>query len=286
MKQKKRKPSYKKGIGRKKLSIRKPGVRKTGRQRKKRKAGIWKHIRRKWSRRFPGIENVWLDRAAILITVMVLVSAALLITGRVRRVFSSQAAHPEQLSSLKSDSDGVEILPAQDGPCGRPEIEKDYIEPNPYSRSQIELKKVKGIVIHYVANPGSTARDNRDYFENLMNTHATKASSHFVVGLKGEIIQCIPLDEISYASNQRNKDTISIECCHPGKDGKFNKATYDALVRLAAWLCDSYGLDSADVIRHYDVTGKLCPLYYVENEDAWVRLRKNIQKNLDNRNNH
>ena len=83
-------------------------------------------------------------------------------------------------------------------------------------------------MIHYVANPGSTAKENRDYFNNLQNTHITKASSHYIVGLDGEIIQCIPQNEISYASNNRNKDTISIECCHPGKDGKFNEKTYDS----------------------------------------------------------
>ena len=73
---------------------------------------------------------------------------------------------------------------------------------NPYSRSGIALKKVKGVVIHYVANPGSTAKENRDYFNNLQNTHTTKASSHYIVGLDGEIIQCIPQNEISYASNE------------------------------------------------------------------------------------
>ena len=35
-------------------------------------------------------------------------------------------------------------------------------------------------------------------------------------------------------------------------------------------------LDTDDVIRHYDVTGKLCPLYYVEHEDAWEKLRADI----------
>ncbi len=123
---------------------------------------------------------------------------------------------------------GSRVLPAEDGPCGRPEITEDFLDMNPYSRSGIALKKVKGVVIHYVANPGSTAKENRDYFNNLQNTHLTKASSHYIVGLDGEVIQCIPQSEISYASNNRNKDTISIECCHPGKDGKFNEKTYDS----------------------------------------------------------
>ena len=30
------------------------------------------------------------------------------------------------------------------------------------------------------------------------------------------------------------------------------------------------------VIRHYDVTGKLCPLYYVEHEDAWQQFKADV----------
>ena len=154
---------------------------------------------------------------------------------------------------------GSRVLPAEDGPCGRPEITEDFLDKNPYSRSGIALRKVKGVVIHYVENPGSTAKENRDYFNNLQNTHLTKASSHYIVGLDGEVIQCIPQSEISYASNNRNKDTISIECCHPKKNGKFNDKTYNSAVRLTAWICKTYGLSSQNVIRHYDVTGKMCP---------------------------
>ena len=96
------------------------------------------------------------------------------------------------------------------------------------------------------------------------------------MGLDGEILQCLPLYEKSAASNQRNIDTISIETCHPDETGQFNDATYAALVRLTAYLCERFSLDTDDVIRHYDVTGKLCPLYYVEHEDAWEKLRADI----------
>ena len=169
---------------------------------------------------------------------------------------------------------------------GQLEVTEDFLTVNEYSRPAIPLKKVKGIVVHYVANPGSTAKENRDYFEGLRTTHITKASSHFIIGLEGEIIQCIPLDEISYASNERNYDTISIECCHPGKDGKFSEATYDSLVRLVSDLCITYNLKTKNIIRHYDVTGKLCPLYYVEHPDSWEQFRldvKNLIKKQENK---
>lgn len=140
------------------------------------------------------------------------------------------------------------------------------------ARNGTKLSGIKDIVIHYVGNPGTTAQQNRDFF----NTKGTKVSSHFVVGLEGEIIQCLPLEEKSAASNHRNKDTISIEVCHPDETGKFNDKTYAALVKLTAWLCRECGLKPNCVIRHYDVTGKECPLYYVHNPQAWDTFKQDV----------
>lgn len=137
-----------------------------------------------------------------------------------------------------------------------PDYDVQLLTINDYSRPGLAIDQVNGIVVHYTANPGTTAQQNRDYFEGLKDSHETHASSHFVIGLDGELIQCIPCKEISYASNDRNNDTISIECCIPDDTGRFNDATYQTLVHLVAWLCGRYDLTMDDVIRHYDVTGK------------------------------
>lgn len=157
----------------------------------------------------------------------------------------------------------------------------DYVDvqiiTNITARKGKELKEIKDIVIHYTGNPTSTAQNNRDYF----NKFTTTVCSHFVVGLDGEIIQCLPIDEVSAASNHRNKDTISIEVCHPDTTGKFNQETYDSLVKLTAWLCDNSGLDKNSIIRHYDVTGKNCPLYFVEHEDEWETFKSDVEKEME-----
>lgn len=95
----------------------------------------------------------------------------------------------------------------------------NLLDINKYSRPGTKLRKVKGVVVHYTANPGTDAMANRNYFNNLPKINAKKgtntyASSHFVIGIDGTIVQCIPTEEIAYASNDRNSDTISIECCH------------------------------------------------------------------------
>ena len=137
-------------------------------------------------------------------------------------------------------------------------IDKQIIRMHNTARTGTELDGVKNIVIHYVGNP------------------STEVSSHFLVGLDGEVIQCVPLWEKSAASNWRNSDTISVEVCHPDESGKFSDVTYKSVVKLTAWLLKETGLDENAVIRHYDITEKLCPLYYVKNEDAWKQLKKDI----------
>ena len=156
-------------------------------------------------------------------------------------------------------------------------IDVQLIHKHTTARTGINLKDIKNIVIHYVGNPGTSAQNNRDYFDKITTT----VSSHFVVGLQGEIIQCVPLYEKSAASNNRNKDTISIEVCHPDDSGKYNDATYASVIKLASWLCENFSLDENDIIRHYDITGKICPKYYVEHEDKWLELKEDVKQSLD-----
>lgn len=152
-------------------------------------------------------------------------------------------------------------------------IDVRYLSIHEDSRPGYKLWSVKNIVVHYVANPGSTADQNWRYFEN--NKPGT--SAHFIIGLNGEIIQCMPLDEVAWAigTKEGNYTSISIECCHPDDSGQFTEATYESLVKLVSWLCNEFDLDKDDVLRHYDyprqaswgVWHKQCPLYYANDDD-------------------
>lgn len=161
-------------------------------------------------------------------------------------------------------------------------VSKMYLTINAYSRPGIPMKQVKGIVIHYVGNPESTALANRNYFNRLKNQQITKpiyASSHYIVGLEGEIIACVPEEEVAYHASKVNSDHIGIEVCHPDSGGKFSAVTYEALIGLIIDICNRYKLNPLrDVIRHYDVTGKDCPRYYVKNVEAWEQLKQDANK--------
>ena len=156
---------------------------------------------------------------------------------------------------------------------------QDFLTVNPYSRPVTKREHVRDIVIHYVANPGTSAKQNRNYFEGLKDQSGSKtvsASSHYIIGSDGTILQCIPLDEVAYGNYPRNDDTVSIECCHPDSDGRFTDATIKSLIRLTGWLCRELSLNEKHIIRHYDVSGKNCPKYYVEHQDAWRTLKKKL----------
>ncbi len=154
-------------------------------------------------------------------------------------------------------------------------VEVDYIDPS-RARTTKKLVAINNIVVHYIGNPGTTAMQNRNYFDQA----ETLVCSHFLIGLDGEIIQCIPLDEQSAASNHRNIDTISIEVCHPDNTGRFNEASYDSLVRLVTWLCNNTAMDQNSLIRHHDVTGKHCPKHFVDNPNEWEQFKLDVKNGL------
>ena len=139
-------------------------------------------------------------------------------------------------------------------------VKVDLLTPNPYSRPQKPLEELRGIVVHYDGGYGPCG----------MPALGGRAV--------GEVVQCVPLTEVAYASNHRNSDTISIECCHPDETGKFYDSTYESLVELCAYFCTEFKLKPEDVIRHYDVTGKVCPKYFVDHEDAWDQFHKDVEQ--------
>ena len=167
-------------------------------------------------------------------------------------------------------------------------IQEMFLTPNKYSRPQIPLKEVKKIAVHYVGNPNTSALANRNYFENCKEG-GRYVSSHYIVGLKGEVIQCIPLDEWSYCTNQANGYSISIETCHPRSDGVFNDSTYVSLCELCAMLLKKFNLTTNDLIRHYQITGKQCPIHWCPTKyqseavatARWNRFKQDVQTVMD-----
>ncbi len=226
--------------------------------------------------------RVMMQRALVgvwVFCVLVLVATLLLEKGRASAGGDTGGLPKENTETGQPQYSGymVQGLPAEEF-AKHPEWTEDFLTVNEYSRPGDPLESVKNIFVHYTANPGTSAAQNRSYFEGLKDSHETSASSHFIIGYEGEIIQCVPLDEIAYAVQSRNGDSVSIECCYLEADGSFTQETYDSLLLLLAWLTDVYDLDTEDILRHYDCGGKKCPLYYTDNPDKWEDLKKDVDK--------
>jgi len=163
---------------------------------------------------------------------------------------------------------------------------------NEYTRPGEELWAVNGVIMHYVDWPMADAKQVRDYFADDVPREKRYASAHYVIGIAGDIIQCIPEDEVAYhAGPSRKTDSdvmgllsgypnwhaIGIELCHPETWGEFTRATFDAATWLVSDICTRYDIDpTSHVLRHFDCTGKRCPAWWVDNPPEFHRFRNNV----------
>lgn len=147
---------------------------------------------------------------------------------------------------------------------------------------------IKAIVFHYTANTGSTATalGNARYFARGSDGRA--ASAHYVVDEKNIAYECVPIDTVAWAvgdsSNGKlgkmynNYNTISIEMVsHTDASGKYYipDATMQNAARLYQMLIKKVpGAKTA--IRHYDVSGKLCPQPLID-EKKWAEFKELLE---------
>ena len=165
--------------------------------------------------------------------------------------------------------------------------------PNPANYgSKRDTNKNEYIVIHYTANDGDTAENNLQYFHN----NVVKSSAHYFVDEK-EICSSVPVNHIAYHCGGalqgsgghtfykkcRNSNSIGIELCSR-KDSKgnyyFKEETMRNAAALVRELMREYNVPIDRVIRHYDITGKICPAPFIS-EKAWEKFKELIMKGVD-----
>ena len=150
----------------------------------------------------------------------------------------------------------------------------------PYNLNRLgDANRIKYIVIHYVGATGGAEANCRYYASKYIG-----ASAHYYVGFSGEIWQSVEDGDIAWHCGAksyrhpecRNSNSIGIELCVRNKgsqaadsrDWYFEDATVQAAIELTMGLMEKYGIPADHVIRHYDVTGKICPNPYVYNHTA------------------
>ena len=165
-----------------------------------------------------------------------------------------------------------------------------FANPKNYGRKR-SLSSIKYIVIHYTANDGDHDESNAKYFHN----NVVKASAHYFVD-DDSYTKSVPLKNIAWSVGGKkypncgktgggkkyglctNANSINIELCDTVRDGKAgaSAATIQNALTLTRKLMKKYNIDKAHVIRHFDVTGKPCPAYWVDDKkwkkEFWDKL--------------
>ncbi|WP_146876841.1 N-acetylmuramoyl-L-alanine amidase [Bacillus subtilis] len=174
---------------------------------------------------------------------------------------------------------------------------KDYVEVNKYTRPDLKLLGVKGIVIHWTATPNASAKNERNYFNGTCIAEERYASAHIFVDRK-EARLIIPLDEVAYHANDKpskiskfkattsyykggnaNLTTLGVEMCVE-KNGTIHADTIARAEKVVAELCKQYKLTEKDIYRHYDITGKNCPAPFVSAPSKFTAFKAGVKKLL------
>ena len=139
---------------------------------------------------------------------------------------------------------------------------------------------VRYIVMHYTANNGDTAKNNCDYYHRV---GGLQASAHYFCDEHGAMQSVRECDTAWHCGARaywhpecRNANSIGIEMCSRKRaDGSYyiKPETVANAAALAREIMQRYGIDTDHVLRHYDVTGKRCPMPWVDDPAQWTAFK-------------
>lgn len=153
----------------------------------------------------------------------------------------------------------------------------EFVSCDPSNYRAGRTQPVRYIVMHYTANNGDTARNNCDYYHRV---GGLQASAHYFVDEHGAMQSVREGDTAWHCGARaywhpecRNGNSIGIEMCSRKRaDGSYyiKPETVANAAALAREIMQRYGIDTDHVLRHYDVTGKRCPMPWVDDPAQWA----------------
>ena len=143
---------------------------------------------------------------------------------------------------------------------------------------------IQYIVVHYTANNGDRAQGNGNYFSQPNRN----ASAHYFVD-ENEIVQSVKDNDTAWHCGAksykhpkcRNDNSIGVEMCSEKDDkGQYyiNEQTQNTAIKLIKVLMEKYNIPIENVLRHYDVTGKMCPEPFVRNQIQWLDFKNKLSE--------
>lgn len=164
----------------------------------------------------------------------------------------------------------------------------EFVSCDPSNYRAGRTQPVRYIVMHYTANNGDTARNNCDYYHRV---GGLQASAHYFVDEHGAMQSVRECDTAWHCGARaywhpecRNANSIGIEMCSRKRaDGSYYilPETVANAATLAKGIMQRYGIDTEHVVRHYDVTGKRCPMPWVDDPAQWAAFKAMLTTNTD-----
>ena len=162
----------------------------------------------------------------------------------------------------------------------------EFVSCDPSNYRAGRTQPVRYIVLHYTANNGDTARNNCDYYHRV---GGLQASAHYFCDEHGAMQSVREGDTAWHCGARaywhpecRNANSIGIEMCSRKRaDGSYYilPETVANAAALAREIMQRYGIDTDHVLRHYDVTGKHCPMPWVDDPAQWVAFKDMLKQN-------
>ena len=164
----------------------------------------------------------------------------------------------------------------------------EFVSCDPSNYRAGRTQPVRYIVMHYTANNGDTARNNCDYYHRV---GGLQASAHYFCDEHGAMQSVREGDTAWHCGARaywhpecRNANSIGIEMCSRKRaDGSYyiKPETVANAAALAREIMQRYGIDTDHVLRHYDVTGKRCPMPWVDDPTQWTAFKAMLTTNTD-----
>lgn len=168
----------------------------------------------------------------------------------------------------------------------------EFVSCDPSNYRAGRTQPVRYIVMHYTANNGDTARNNCDYYHRV---GGLQASAHYFVDEHGAMQSVREGDTAWHCGAEagrrywhpecRNANSIGIEMCSRKRaDGSYYilPETVANAAALAREIMQRYGIDTEHVVRHYDVTGKRCPMPWADDPAQWTAFKEMLTSKKPN----
>ena len=191
--------------------------------------------------------------------------------------------------------DGKHYLLPEKGQESHPLQMNEKLTKVNYNTGNRGFREIDYITVHYTADIGASAHEECLSFEDRYRG----ASAHFFVDETG-VWRCVQDRDISwhcgsdvyYHDSCRNTTSVGIEmCCYKrstyttsayDSDWYFAEKTVENTAALVREMMMRYGVPLENVVRHNDVSHKVCPAPYVNSFSAWQAFLKKVGENKVN----